>query len=155
MWLATYWGSIIEDGIYQTKSKNSANPESLPRIQHEINIPEVPTTSQTVFTPEQNELFVQRLVQDAQVLEGKVFYYHILGLNESATVTCLVNTKTLWMWHDEWNISLWWFCVPITLFSRSQQNVRAKFWRDNCSHVLVSVLGIKLRTIFFSQYNPN
>ena len=30
-----------------------ANPESPPRIQNKINIPEVPTPSQTVFTPEQ------------------------------------------------------------------------------------------------------
>ena len=29
------------------------------------------------------------------------------------------------------------------------------FWRDNCSHVLVSVPGIILITIFLSQYNHN
>ena len=29
------------------------------------------------------------------------------------------------------------------------------FWRDNCSHVLVSVPDIKLITRFLSQYNPN
>ena len=70
-----------------TRQKERAydNPESPPRIQHKINIPEVPTPSLTVFTPEQNELFVQRVVQDAQGLEGEVLYYHIIGLNESAT----------------------------------------------------------------------
>ena len=29
------------------------------------------------------------------------------------------------------------------------------FWRNNCSHVWVSVRGIKLITSFLSQYNPN
>ena len=29
------------------------------------------------------------------------------------------------------------------------------FWRYNCSHVWVSVPGIKLIMIFLSQYNPN
>ena len=58
-----------------------ANPKYNPRIQHKINKPEVPTPSRTVFTPEQNELFVQRIVQDTQGLEGKMLYYHILGLN--------------------------------------------------------------------------
>ena len=59
----------------------NANPEYLPIIQHRINIPEVTTTSWKVFTPEHNELFVQRIVQDTQGLEGKILYYHILGLN--------------------------------------------------------------------------
>ena len=46
---------------------------------------EVRTPSQTVFTQEQNELFVQQVVQDAQVLECEVFHYHVLGLNYSST----------------------------------------------------------------------
>ena len=50
------------------KSRADTNPESPPIIQHEINIPEVPTHTRTVFTQEQNELFIQRVVQDAQVL---------------------------------------------------------------------------------------
>ena len=49
------------------KSRADTNPESPPIIQHEINIPEVPTHTRTVFTQEQNELFIQRVVQDAQV----------------------------------------------------------------------------------------
>ena len=67
------------------KSISDANPESPPIIKHEINIPEVPTPSRKVFIPEHNELFVQRVVQDAQFLEGEVLYYHIIGLNESTT----------------------------------------------------------------------
>ena len=62
-----------------------ANPRSPPIIQHKINIREVPNPSRTVFTPEQNELFVQRVVQDSHGLKGEVLHYHILGLNESAT----------------------------------------------------------------------
>ena len=52
------------------KSRPYDNPESPPIIQHEINIPEVPTPSRTVFAPENNELLAQRVVQDAHGLEG-------------------------------------------------------------------------------------
>ena len=74
-----------------------ANPESPPRIHHEINIREVPTPSRTVFTPKYNELFVQQVVQDAQSLEGEVLYYHIIGLNESATEDDLKNLIVKWL----------------------------------------------------------
>ena len=67
------------------KARADANIESPPRIQHKINIPEVPTPSRTVFTPEQNELLVQSVVQYAQGLESKVLYYIIIGSNESET----------------------------------------------------------------------
>ena len=68
-----------------------ANHEYRPRIQHKMNIPEVPTPSRTVFTLEQNELFVQHVVQDAQGLEVEALYYHIIGLNEYATEDDLKN----------------------------------------------------------------
>ena len=67
------------------KARANANPESPPIIQHKINTPELPTPSWTVFTLEHNELFVKCVVKDAQGLEGEVLYYHIIGLNESAT----------------------------------------------------------------------
>ena len=67
------------------KVRADANPESPPRIQHKINIREVPTPSKTVFTPEHYELLVQRVVQDYQGLEGEALYYHIIGLHESTT----------------------------------------------------------------------
>ena len=67
------------------KSRADTNPESPPIIQHEINIPEVPTHTRTVFTQEQNELFIQQVVRDAQGLEGEVFHYRVLGLNEYST----------------------------------------------------------------------
>ena len=67
------------------KARADANPKFTPIIQYDINIREVPTPSRTVFTPGQNESFVQKVVQNAQGLEGEVLYYHILGLNESET----------------------------------------------------------------------
>ena len=67
------------------KSRADANHESTPRIKHEIDTHKLPTPSRTVFTQEQNELFVQQVFQESQGLEGEVLYYHILGLNEYAT----------------------------------------------------------------------
>ena len=52
-----------------------------------------------------------------------------------------------------------WVCggVVCLLFCLLVANKRWEpiFWRDNCSHVWVSVPGIKLITSFLSQYNPN
>ena len=45
------------------KSRAGANPEYPPRTQPETNIREVRTLSRTVFTQEQNELCIQRVVQ--------------------------------------------------------------------------------------------
>ena len=67
------------------KSRVGANPESLPRTQPGTIIREVITPSRTVFTQEQNELFVQRVIQYSQVAEGDEFHYHVLGLNEYST----------------------------------------------------------------------
>ena len=67
------------------KSRADANPESSPITQHKINIGEVQTTSRTVFTQEQNESFLQQVVQETQGLEGEVFHYHVIGLNQSST----------------------------------------------------------------------
>ena len=66
----------------------------------------------------------------------------------------VATTNTLGTWHDEYNMSLWWCCVPVILFVDGHQKVRSNFLRDNCSHVLVSVPGIKLITSFLYQYNP-
>ena len=67
------------------KSRADSNPESPPRNQHEINIHEIRTHSRTVFTPERNELFVQKFVQDTQGLLIEVLLYHVLCLDESST----------------------------------------------------------------------
>ena len=52
-----------------------------------------------------------------------------------------------------------WICgsVVCLLFCllRAIKRWEPTFWRHNCSHVWVPVPGIKLITIFFSQYNPN
>ena len=67
------------------KSRASANPESSPRNQPGTNKCEVRTPSWTVFIQEQNELFVQLIVQYLQEKECVGLHYHVLGLNESST----------------------------------------------------------------------
>ena len=79
------------------KSRADANPESSPITQHKINIREVQTTSQTVFTQEQNESFLQQVVQETQGLEGEVFHYHVIGLNQSSTEDDLKNPIVKWL----------------------------------------------------------
>ena len=41
--------------------------------------------------------------------------------------TSVTTTNTLWTWHDECNISLWWCCVLFIFFVDGHQKVRAKF----------------------------
>ena len=64
------------------KSRADANTESSPITHHKINIHEVQTPSWKVFTQEHNGLFFQQVVRDTQVLEDKVFHYHVLCLTE-------------------------------------------------------------------------
>ena len=67
------------------KSRAGANTKS-PSITHPgTDIHELHTPSQTVFTQEQNELFVQQVFQYSQVIDGAELHYHVLGLNESST----------------------------------------------------------------------
>ena len=63
------------------KLRADANPESPPKTHPEINIPEVHNRSRKVFTQEQNELFVQKVLQYSQYFEGKVLHYHVICLN--------------------------------------------------------------------------
>ena len=67
------------------KEVSDANPESPPRTHPETNIGGLRSTIWTVFTQEQNELFVQQVVQYSQYLESKYFHYHVLVLNDSST----------------------------------------------------------------------
>ena len=67
------------------KARAGANPESPSRTQPGKNIREECTTSRTVFTWEQNELFIQRVVQYYQEAEGDELNYLVLGLNDSST----------------------------------------------------------------------
>ena len=71
--------------LTRKKERAGENPESRPRTQPETNIRDVRATSQTVFTQEQNELFVQQVVQYSQDLESEDLHYHVIGLNEYST----------------------------------------------------------------------
>ena len=83
-------GSYSEDHpsemiFTRLKSRAGADPEYPTRTQPETNIREVYTPSRTFFTLEQNEIFVQQVVQYSQDLEGEYLHYHVLVLNESST----------------------------------------------------------------------
>ena len=49
--------------VFRRQKIADANPKSCPKTQPDINIREVRTPIWTVFTNEQNELFVQQVVQ--------------------------------------------------------------------------------------------
>ena len=61
-----------------------ANPESPARTRPGKNIREVRTPRRTVFTREQNELFIQQVIQYSQEEKGDSLNYVFLGLNESS-----------------------------------------------------------------------
>ena len=42
--------------------------------------------------------------------------------------TFVETINTLWKWHDEWNMILWWRCVPVLLFVDIQKKLRASFF---------------------------
>ena len=67
------------------KPRAVENPESPARNQPGTNIYEVSNTIQPVFTREQNDLFIQRVLQYSQENESDELHYHALGLNESST----------------------------------------------------------------------
>ena len=41
--------------------------------------------------------------------------------------TFVATANTLWTWHDDCNMSLWWWCVTFILFVYGRQKVRADF----------------------------
>ena len=55
--------------------------------------------------------------------------------------TYVATTNTLWMWHDEFNIILWWCFVPVILFVDGHQKVRSKF----LARQLQSCLSLRTR----------
>ena len=64
LWIEKYSEyRVLEMVLTRQKSRADANPESPPITHPEINIHEVRTPSQTVFTQEYNELFVQQVLQ--------------------------------------------------------------------------------------------
>ena len=64
------------------KARAGANPESPPRTQPGTNIREVRTPSRTVFTLEQNELFIQQVFKYYQEAEGDELHYLVPGFND-------------------------------------------------------------------------
>ena len=66
------------------KERASANPEYPPRTQPGTNIGEVCTPRWKVFTQEQNESFIQQVVQYYQEVEDEKLHYIVLGLNWSS-----------------------------------------------------------------------
>ena len=69
--------------------------------------------------------------------------------------TFVATTNTLWMWHDECNMRLWWCCVPVILFVDGQLKVRANFLARQLQSCLIFSTRKKLITSFLSQYHPN
>ena len=67
------------------KSRAGANPEYSARTWPGTNINEVRTPRQTVFRREQNELFIQQVLQYSHEDRGDEFHYLVIGLNESST----------------------------------------------------------------------
>ena len=54
------------------KERESANPESPPRTHPATNMSELRTTSRTVFTQKQNELFIEQVLQCSQDVAGEL-----------------------------------------------------------------------------------
>ena len=85
VWFAIYSEyHALEIVFTRQKARADANPQSPPITHPEINICDLCTPSRKIFAQEQNELFVQQVVQYSQDFEGEYLYYHVLGLNESS-----------------------------------------------------------------------
>ena len=67
------------------KERADANPECTARNHPEKNIREVRTPSRTVFKQKQNKLFIEKVLQCSQDVEGDELNCFVLGLNESST----------------------------------------------------------------------
>ena len=65
------------------KARAGANPETSARTQLGKNIREGINPIRTVFTREQNDLFIQRVLQYYKEKRSDELHYHVLGLNES------------------------------------------------------------------------
>ena len=47
---------------------------------------------------------------------------------KALVITIVATINTLWTWHDECEMSMWWCCVHIILFVDGQKNVSANFY---------------------------
>ena len=67
------------------KSRAVANPEFPARTHPGTNIHEGRNPRRKIVTHEQNDLFIQRVLQYSQKEKSDELHYHVLGLNESST----------------------------------------------------------------------
>ena len=67
------------------KARAGENPEYSAGTHPGTNISGGSNPRRPVFTREQNDLFIQRVLQYSQVNEINELHYHVLGLNESST----------------------------------------------------------------------
>ena len=79
------------------KAIAGANPEFPARTQPVTNIPGVRTLRRTVFTQEQNEIFIQEVLQYSQEEKCDELHYHVIGLNESSTEDDMKNNVLPWL----------------------------------------------------------
>ena len=67
------------------KSRANENPESPARTHPEKHIREGRNPRRPLFIQEQNDLFIQQVLQYSQENESDELHYHVLGLNKSST----------------------------------------------------------------------
>ena len=77
--------SRIRDVINQTKIKSGCKSRSPVRTQPGKNIREGSNPRRPFFTREQNDLFVQLVLQYSQKKKIDELHYHVLGLDKSLT----------------------------------------------------------------------
>ena len=85
------------------KARAGANPELLQKNQPGTNIRKVSNPRRTVFTPEQNDLFIQRVLRYSQFKKIGELHYHVLVLNESSTEDYM--KKPIFPWIFDFNLT--------------------------------------------------
>ena len=83
--------------LTRQKARAGANPEYPAKNQPGTNIHEVRTPRRTVFTQEQNELFIQQVLQLPQEEKDDELHYHVLGLNDSSTEYSMKKPNVPWL----------------------------------------------------------
>ena len=46
---------------------------------------------------------------------------------KAPVIMSVATNNTLWTWHDDYNMSLWWCCMHVIFFVEGQKKVRANF----------------------------
>ena len=65
--------------------------------------------------------------------------------------TFVETDNKIWKWHDEFNVSLWWCCVPVILFVDGQHNLIANFLARQLQSCLSFSINNKMEEEIFSQ----